>query len=129
MASIRVQRVYDPPDGDFRVLVDRLWPRGMTRERAAIDLWATVLTPSNDLRRWLHADPAAHTAGFADRFRAELDAADTASVLDILRAQEVIVLVTAVRDPAHSHIPVLLGWLASRGLPSPDAAPDGSVAP
>ncbi len=52
--ELRVKRIYDEPSEDdgFRILVDRLWPRGVSREAAAIDLWAKELTPSNELRKW-----------------------------------------------------------------------------
>jgi uncharacterized protein YeaO (DUF488 family) len=116
MTTVRVQRVYDPPAGDgFRVLVDRLWPRGVAKEAAAIDLWAKALTPSDELRRWYHG----HRDGegeFAARYRTELDAADTAAVLEQLTAHDEVVLVTAVREPEHSHVPVLREWLSERGV-------------
>jgi uncharacterized protein YeaO (DUF488 family) len=114
--TVRIERIYDPPDGEgYRVLVDRLWPRGVTRQAAAIDLWAKALTPSDELRRWYHAHPE-EGDDFAARYRAELDTADSADALDDLRGRDELVLVTAVRDPAHSHVPVLQEWLATRGV-------------
>jgi uncharacterized protein YeaO (DUF488 family) len=116
MTTVRVRRVYDPPEDEgFRVLVDRLWPRGVPKEAAAIDLWAKVLTPSDDLRRWYHSHPE-DGPEFAVRYLAELEAAPTDEVLDDLRDQSDIVLVTAVREPEHSHVPVLRAWLSERGL-------------
>ena len=116
MTTIWLRRVYDPVAGaGYRVLVDRLWPRGVSRERAAIDLWAKAVTPSDEVRRWYHAHPE-EEAEFAARYRAELDAADSTIVLDALREQDEIVLVTAVRDPARSHVPVLREWLAGQGI-------------
>ena len=64
MADIRVKRVYEEPaasDG-FRVLVDRLWPRGLTKAAARIDFWAKDIAPSTELRRWYHANRSAWTA-------------------------------------------------------------------
>lgn len=58
MTQVNIKRVYDEPseqDG-YRVLVDRLWPRGMKREYLKYDYWAKEVTPSNDLRKWFHAD-------------------------------------------------------------------------
>ena len=57
---IRVKRVYEPPDEEdgVRVLVDRLWPRGLSKERAKVDLWAKEIAPSEDLRKWFGHDPA-----------------------------------------------------------------------
>ena len=70
---MRVKRVYEPPDpGDgLRILVDRLWPRGLSKERAAVDLWLKEVAPSTALRRWFGHDPA-RWAEFARRYRAEL---------------------------------------------------------
>ena len=67
MTQVNIKRVYDEPseqDG-YRVLVDRLWPRGMKREYLKYDYWAKEVTPSNDLRKWFHADVSdAHFASF-----------------------------------------------------------------
>jgi uncharacterized protein YeaO (DUF488 family) len=57
--SIRIKRIYDPPspqDG-FRILVDRLWPRGLSKEKAKVDLWLREISPSNELRKWYAHDP------------------------------------------------------------------------
>jgi len=73
--DIRIKRVYDAPspgDGQ-RVLIDRLWPRGLSRERAAVDEWARELAPSVELRRWFGHDPG-RFAEFRERYRAELSA-------------------------------------------------------
>lgn len=57
--DIRVKRVYDPPSSDdgMRVLVDRLWPRGLSREKAHVDLWLKELAPSTELRKWFNHEP------------------------------------------------------------------------
>ncbi|WP_280272646.1 DUF488 domain-containing protein [Nocardia wallacei] len=114
--GFRVQRVYDPPeDSDgARVLVDRLWPRGIGKHQARIDEWAKDVTPSNELRRWFHADPQSREAEFRDRYLAELAAYEPQRGLARLRelvAGGRVTLVTAVRDPAHSHVSVLLELL------------------
>ena len=70
---IKVKRVYKPPsrtDG-LRVLVDRLWPRGLTKERAAVDLWLKDLAPSTELRKWFGHDPSKWKQ-FQERYRTEL---------------------------------------------------------
>jgi uncharacterized protein YeaO (DUF488 family) len=56
---IKIKRVYDPPakEDGYRILIDRLWPRGLTKERAKIDLWLKEIAPSNDLRKWYSHDP------------------------------------------------------------------------
>ncbi|MEU0543371.1 DUF488 family protein [Nocardia sp. NPDC005978] len=112
----RVKRVYDAPEaGDGRrVLVDRLWPRGVSKQQASIDEWAKDVTPSNELRRWYHAEPDTRRAEFEKKYRAELAGDAPQDALARLRAEaarEPLTLVTAVKDPAHSHVPVLLGEL------------------
>ena len=73
-AEMKVGRVYDPPaPGDgTRVLVDRLWPRGLTKAKAHIDEWCKEVAPSTELRKWYHHDPA-RFAEFTHRYRAELE--------------------------------------------------------
>jgi uncharacterized protein YeaO (DUF488 family) len=73
MREIRCKRVYEPAgtDDGLRVLVDRLWPRGLRRESAQIDVWARDLAPSDELRQWFAHDPS-RFAEFRRRYRAEL---------------------------------------------------------
>ncbi|MEU1213647.1 DUF488 domain-containing protein [Streptomyces sp. NPDC005791] len=116
-SGIRVRRVYDPPEEDdgTRVLVDRLWPRGLSKEHAAVDLWAKDVTPSKELRTWYHEDPDTRYDDFVDRYRTELgDPAHTEAVeqlLALLRGGGAVTLVTAVKDVPASHVPVLVGHL------------------
>lgn len=116
--GFQVKRVYDDPapqDG-FRVLVDRLWPRGISKERAELDEWAKDVAPSNELRQWLHAERDDRYDDFAARYAAELATLDPEQQrhLDALRAQaakQIVTLLTAAKDPEHSHVPVLLRCL------------------
>ncbi|WP_174186215.1 DUF488 domain-containing protein [Nocardia barduliensis] len=115
--GFRVKRVYDAPDPDdgTRVLVDRLWPRGITKAQARVDRWPRALTPSTELRRWFHADREARGPEFARRYRAELAMPDVRQDLRELRAlaaEGPVTLLTAVQDPANSHVPVLLDVLS-----------------
>lgn len=73
MVDVRVKRIYDESDpGDgYRVLIDHLWPRGVSRERACLDEWARELAPSDELRRWFAHDPARFDE-FRARYRDEL---------------------------------------------------------
>ncbi|MEU7633214.1 DUF488 family protein [Nocardia sp. NPDC049220] len=114
--GFQVKRVYETPDPDdgTRVLIDRLWPRGLTKQQARIDRWPKALTPSTELRRWFHADPDAHRAEFVRRYRAELAAPEVQKDLLELRTladEHAVTLLTAVKDPENSHVPVLLGLL------------------
>ncbi|MFJ7157593.1 DUF488 domain-containing protein [Streptomyces sp. NPDC101118] len=114
-SEIRVARVYDPPtDGDgTRVLVDRLWPRGVSKADARVDEWPKDLTPSDDLRKEFHAGDLTDTE-FRARYESELAAPEAAEALTRLRALAAdgpVTLLTAVKDPAHSHVSVLLAHL------------------
>lgn len=120
-ANIALKRAYDPPDeaDGVRVLVDRLWPRGLTKKSAAIDEWAKNVTPSTELRKWFHHDPD-HWDEFRRRYLAELK--DKGSELEELRklAQAgPITLIYAARDTPHLHATilrdVLLGSSAKAG--------------
>lgn len=113
--GFRVRRVYDAPEDDdgVRVLVDRLWPRGMAKERAAVDEWPKDLTPTGELRTWYHAHPDAYPE-FERRYRAELAAPglkESVRHLRDLADRGTVTLLTAVKDPGHSHVPVLLQHL------------------
>ena len=83
---IKVKRVYDPasPSDGRRVLVDRLWPRGMKKEDAAIDEWLKDIAPSNELRKWYAHDPAKWSE-FRKRYKAELK--DKTEIIDRLRQE------------------------------------------
>src|SRR5215469_8524392 len=100
-ANFELQRVYeDSQRGGYRVLVDRLWPRGVSKERAAIDEWAKDVAPSDGLRRWYGHEPDKFPE-FARRYRTELRKAPAQEVLTELRKTahtSLVVLVTATRD-------------------------------
>jgi len=98
------------------VLVDRLWPRGFTKARAAIDEWAKDLAPSGDLRRWYGHDPARFDE-FARRYRQELSGLDASQAMGRLRRRastQPVALVTATKDVERSGAAVLLEVLATK---------------
>jgi uncharacterized protein YeaO (DUF488 family) len=115
---LRIKRVYKPPDeGDgVRVLVDRLWPRGLSREKAQIDLWLKEIAPSDRLRRLFHGDPAGWEE-FKSAYYAELEqpAAQSAvqSLLERLR-RDPITLLFAARDETRNNAVALKEWLDRR---------------
>lgn len=113
--TIRIERVYDDPEGStggYRVFVDRLWPRGESKAKFHYDLWAKDITPSTALREWYHADPADRWDEFKAKYQAELEAnAQFPKFVDALKPHQDIVLLTAVRDVAHSHVPVIAEYL------------------
>ncbi len=113
--TVRVRRVYDEPaenDG-IRVLVDRIWPRGLTKTKASLDEWCKGVAPSTDLRKWYGHDPAKF-AEFANRYRIELEQADRAQALQHLRdlaADHRVTLLTGTKDPDISEAAVLAAIL------------------
>jgi uncharacterized protein YeaO (DUF488 family) len=111
--EVRTRRVYDPPDpaDGHRVLVDRLWPRGLAKARAALDEWAKDLAPSTELRQWLHGAPDDRATEFAARYRTELDTPQARTHLTALRDHPVITLLTANKDPDALHSGVLAQML------------------
>lgn len=111
--GIAIKRIYEEPaasDG-FRVLVDRLWPRGMTKERAALDLWLKAVAPSPSLRKWFGHDPAKF-AEFQARYVAELDANTAVEDLRCICAEHPdVTLLYAAKDPQVNHALVLRDYL------------------
>ena len=109
----RVKRVYDAPavEDGLRVLVDRLWPRGLTKEKAKVDIWLKDVAPSTELRRWFH-----HEAPLFDEFRArytaELDATPTVAQLrELGDTHPVVTLLVGARDPELNQGAVLERYL------------------
>lgn len=117
-ADIRVRRVYDDPapDDGARVLVDRIWPRGLRKENAHLDDWAKDAAPSTELRSWYGHDPAKFTE-FRRRYTAELATPAGREALGRLRDQAAagpLTLLTATKDTDHSQAAVLAGLLRQR---------------
>ena len=107
--SIRIKRAYEPPgkDDGLRILIDRLWPRGMPKARLRLDSWAKHLSPSNALRKWYQHDPEKF-AEFRKRYVAELKAQGEG--LGELRAVvkgQTVTLLTATKEIDLSHATVL----------------------
>jgi len=117
--ELRVARIYDEPgpaDGR-RILVDRLWPRGVSKERAKLDDWCKEVAPSDELRRWYGHDPVRFDE-FAARYRAELATGDQAEALARLAATAkagTVTLLTATKAPELSQAAVLRGAIEDLG--------------
>ena len=118
MPKVLIKRVYldaGPGDG-FRVLVDRLWPRGLSKSRAAIDLWARDLAPSAELRRWFGHDPD-RWAEFQKHYRDEL--ADRVEAVAAFRkavaGQQTVTLIYAAADERRNNAVALARLLTKRG--------------
>jgi uncharacterized protein YeaO (DUF488 family) len=107
--SIKIKRVYEPPDKDDgrRILVDRLWPRGLTKEKASVDLWLRDIAPSTELRKWFGHDPS-KWEDFKKRYLVELK--ENTEPIRLLK-QEVgkgmVTLVYGARDAEHNEALVL----------------------
>jgi uncharacterized protein YeaO (DUF488 family) len=106
--DVHVKRIYDAPSTDdgYRVLIDHVWPRGMSRDRAQLDEWARELAPSDDLRRWFAHDPERFEE-FRTRYRAEL--ADRSALLELARraSEGPVTILYAARDQRHNNAVVL----------------------
>jgi uncharacterized protein YeaO (DUF488 family) len=116
--DIRVKRIYDPPGGKdgARVLVDRLWPRGVRKETAELTEWLKDIAPSAELRRWFGHDPA-RFAEFSRRYRAELSAnKDAVGRMDDFIKSGPVTLLYAAHDEEHNHARVLAEYLKARAL-------------
>lgn len=111
---VRIKRIYEEPgpaDGR-RLLVDRLWPRGVSREKARLDGWLKEIAPSDELRSWFAHDPS-RWLEFQKRYREELKV--QSRLVEELRAQaarEPVTLLYAARDPEHNNAVVLRGVLS-----------------
>jgi uncharacterized protein YeaO (DUF488 family) len=117
-SNVRLQRAYDDPtpDDGYRVLVDRLWPRGRTKELLRLDEWARVLAPSTDLRKWFGHDPE-RWAEFQIRYRTELADRSRVEALDALVARArrgPVTLIFGARDVEHNEAQVLADEIERR---------------
>jgi uncharacterized protein YeaO (DUF488 family) len=135
--DVRVGRVYDEPAANgTRVLVDRLWPRGLRKDAARLDAWAKDVAPSSELRTWYGHDPARFDE-FRRRYLAELAGSPQRAALGRLRAlasaHGPLILLTATRDVDHSQAAVLADLLRQTADPAEPAdvadpaAPAGSA--
>lgn len=110
MKKVKIKRAYERPekDGAFRVLGDRLWPRGVAKVTAKIDVWAKDVAPSNELRQWFHKDKEGRYKEFSKKYGKELtNGTNLAELRKMLRGMNSITLVTGVKDIENSHIPIL----------------------
>lgn len=112
MPDVRLKRIYAPASDDdgTRILVDRLWPRGVRKEDARLDLWLKEIAPSPELRKWFDHDPALFEE-FTFRYQAELDANSAVSRVGEFMKQGPVTLLYAAHDPVHNHGVVLMDYL------------------
>ena len=111
--NIKIKRVYESPEKEdgVRILVDRLWPRGIAKAKAGVDLWLKEIAPSADLRKWFGHDPG-KWAEFKQRYRAELEENDEqVALLQEEIKKGVVTLLYAAKDKEHNDAVVLLEFL------------------
>lgn len=111
MNQLKTKRIYDEPSPDdgARVLVDRLWPRGVSKEAAALDEWAKELAPTDELREWYDHDPD-RWEGFKERYEEELDERRDAIESAILDRSGTVTLLYAARDTERNNAVVLKAY-------------------
>jgi uncharacterized protein YeaO (DUF488 family) len=113
--KVHLKRIYDEPaeaDG-FRILVDRLWPRGVSKERAHLDLWLKELAPSTELRKWFNHDPERWT-GFRRKYMTELtkNLENVVALKKILKAHKRVTLLYAAKDEEHNEAIVIKDFMS-----------------
>ena len=115
MTKIQIKRIYDPvkPSDGFRVLVDKLWPRGISKERADLDFWAKDIAPSAELREAFHMGADSWSA-FEKAYRKELkDNPAVDDFIKLVKDKGMVTLLFASKEPEHNHAIVLADVLRS----------------
>lgn len=116
MAIIKLKRIYEPPaaqDG-YRILIDRLWPRGITKEKAHADKWMKDIAPSTELRKWFGHMSENWTA-FSNAYETELHNSESLpEILDLIQSHKTVTLLYSSRDREHNHGIVLQRFLNSQ---------------
>lgn len=119
--TIKLERIYEHPGTPgFRILTDRLWPRGIKKVDAHIDLWAKDIAPTTELRKWFNHDPEKFTE-FKSRYQDELaQNPATTELIDTVNAQlqegNTVVLLFGAKDTTNNQAVVLNEWLADHGV-------------
>lgn len=111
--AIGIKRIYEPylKEDGFRILVDRLWPRGVSKQKAHLDLWLKEVGPSDELRKWFGHDPAKYDE-FKTRYTKELDANPAATKLKaLIKEHQKVTLLYSAHDEQHNQATVLQEYL------------------
>ena len=117
MVNIQVKRVYEPaePSDGFRVLVDRLWPQGESKEKAQIDLWDKDIAPTAELRQSFHSGEIGWET-FESMYRKELENNSALDAfINIIKDKKTVTLLFAAKDTEHTHVKVILAVLQEKG--------------
>ena len=108
--QIKLKRAYDSaePSDDFRIYIDRLWPRGLSHETFHYDVWDKQISPSTELREWFHADPDNRWTEFVTRYEAELSANPALRDLrELIKNHPVVTLLYSSHDHEHNNVVVV----------------------
>jgi uncharacterized protein YeaO (DUF488 family) len=110
MTQIKTKRVYEPygKEDGARILVDKLWPRGIKKEKLKYDIWAKDIGPSKQLREWFHEDKAGNWKKFKSRYSRELEASGAVSdLVEKIKRHKTVTLIYAAKDQEHNHVLIL----------------------
>lgn len=116
--DIHIKRIYekaDPSDGK-RILVDRLWSRGISKENAHLDLWLKEVAPSTELRKWFHDATPDHWEEFKQRYLKELETNPAVQELQQIIAKHTVTLLYSAKDVENNHAIILKEYLLSKNL-------------
>lgn len=110
----RITEPFNKVDG-YRIFVDRLYPRGISKERFIVDYWAKNIAPSTELRKWFHEDRETRWSEFVERYKEELKHnVDAAEFLSLITNHQTVTLLTEAKDIEHCHVPVIVSFIESQ---------------
>lgn len=114
--NIQIKRTYDDVSGDDgkRILVDRLWSRGISKENAHLDLWLKEIAPSTELRKWFHTESAEHWDEFKQRYLKELETNPAVKELLEIVSHHKVTLLYSAKDVEHNHAIILKEYLLEK---------------
>lgn len=119
MVKIKIKRVYEDPDPSdgFRVFIDKLWPRGVSKEEFHYDDWEKDIAPSKELREWFHADESGRWEQFQSLYKKELSHSEPVkSFIDNIRNKDTVTLLYASKEPIRNHARILQKFLEEKFL-------------
>lgn len=117
MTQVKIRRVYEPEEktDGYRVLVDKLWPRGIKKENLHYDLWAKNITPSTLLRQWYHEDEEGRWEEFRKKYTTELENSPAVNdFINEIEGQKVVTLLYASKNAAENHALILQEFLQNK---------------
>lgn len=112
--EIHLKRIYEPGSRDdgFRIFVDRLWPRGLKKSEAGVDLWVREIAPTTELRKWFNHDPERWTEFVADyNFQLKKNEKVAGELVDLIKIHKKVSLLYAAKDEEHNNALVLKRYL------------------